>query len=1126
MLIEKRNFLKGMNGDISPRLLGDGESLNIMNGRVGVTQYGRFGRVENVPGTTLVSQNVRPPYGTDQTIGSALDFDNQRLLFFNYNTVSDHGIYCYDVASNIIYAVLYDSQVIGGLGFRRNSLIHSARVENGCLYWCDSTNNEPRRIDINAGIEMNRAGTFPSVTPYSYPMTQSVIRWIRRQPGLPIAPVKSNDGNFNNNFIKNEAFEFSWRYIYRNYEISTLSAWSILVNYNIASSTDNYIHLTVPLGETIDQDVLQVDLIAKYLNGGKSFIIRSWNKNIPLDNLAIYQHNHSGIPLTFRFYNDSLGVALDDAYSVKPFDSVPVYAQTMEMARFRSFMANYVIGYDTPITTSLTAIPQVDQNAGAVTAIWLRLIYNSGANTKYFVSLGTLGFFDPSANPPQASLPYGSLTFISLGWGDFTAYIVAHFSGIVSLNYSGDTSPVTGAPPLPGLIGDVVFKSGSTYQVAIEFLDHSGRKCGVLTNDDLKVTIDEKVYAQDDFTTAVNWALSNANATNEIPIWTYYYSINITKNLTTRFFLDARVVNMTYASKDADGLYIYNTSAYSTTLNGVAIDITRLNNYGMGYVFQEGDLVKVYISTSVYNLSIIAQDGNWIICELQNLGTLGSSSITFNTALFEIYTPYKTSTSEPYYECSQIYKITNPATVSRTYSTLSGSITGDVTLLSRNDGTADYVTENMSPNDKFYRNWNTNTGRPNFIELIGQQTLTNAIAWSNTLIQETKTNGLSTFDALDTKDVNLECGDIQKLQLANKISEDQGNIMLAICSFETASLYLGETQLVSQQGNAFVAQSSGVIGTINVLQGSSGTLNPESVVEYLGLVFWLDVHNGFYTQYSVNGLESVSRYRMSRFFKNYCIAYQSTNNNNLDNINGFHHVRSSIDPFHKEVTVTLPALIYENYANVLPSYSSVPSYATSIIDRFDISDQLGKTMAFKFEGNENSWGSNYEWLAEWSEYLGDVAYGFKNGNLYIFNHNTSAWNTIFGVQYPVRICCTGNLNPSSIKDLFNISLESNVIPDFTVAKTTYPNIQITDLSATDYTNEEEAMYAYFLRDRLSPNVSGTADQKLYTGDVLKDFSIFVMTEFQQYSQLMFVNFINLAYQQSYGQRNLTEVVNP
>lgn len=178
-------------------------------------------------------------------------------------------------------------------------------------------------------------------------------------------------------------------------------------------------------------------------------------------------------------------------------------------------------------------------------------------------------------------------------------------------------------------------------------------------------------------------------------------------------------------------------------------------------------------------------------------------------------------------------------------------------------------------------------------------------------------------------------------------------------------------------------------------------------------------------------------------------------------------------------------------------------------------------MAFSYI--DNKWGSDYEFMAEHYEYLQNTMFAFKNGNVYIHNNDIVNWNRFYGVDYPVRLCFTANVNPSEIKDLFNIAVESNLAPDFTVAMADYPNQQITDLSNDDYTDDEGVFYAYFFMDRLSPNVSGTADEKLYTGDVVKDVAFKIMCEWQAYDSLLWVTFINIGYSPSKGHQN---IINP
>ncbi len=91
--------------------------------------------------------------------------------------------------------------------------------------------------------------------------------------------------------------------------------------------------------------------------------------------------------------------------------------------------------------------------------------------------------------------------------------------------------------------------------------------------------------------------------------------------------------------------------------------------------------------------------------------------------------------------------------------------------------------------------------------------------------------------------------------------------------------------------------------------------------------------------------------------------------------------------------------------------------------------------------------------------------------------------------------------------------------------TDYPNTQITDLTAGDYTDEEGLFYADFFKDRLSPNATGTPDERLYTGDDLTSIAIMIMLEFQQYENLFYCNFVDIGYSISRGQKQILNPIN-
>jgi hypothetical protein len=98
-----------------------------------------------------------------------------------------------------------------------------------------------------------------------------------------------------------------------------------------------------------------------------------------------------------------------------------------------------------------------------------------------------------------------------------------------------------------------------------------------------------------------------------------------------------------------------------------------------------------------------------------------------------------------------------------------------------------------------------------------------------------------------------------------------------------------------------------------------------------------------------------------------------------------------------------------------------------------------------------------------------------------------------------------------------IVIEGSQAPNYTALYTTLPNTQITDLTSSDYTSQEGILYARFLRDRLSPNYAGTADQKLLNGDVVLSQIPQIMAEFQSYNSIIYVNFVDIGFNLSRGQ---------
>ncbi len=642
-----------------------------------------------------------------------------------------------------------------------------------------------------------------------------------------------------------------------------------------------------------------------------------------------------------------------------------------------------------------------------------------------------------------------------------------------------------------------IFKGGGVYKLGVQFRDRYRRPIGgVVTNDNLFVQIPERDYAESIYTKELAWTLSNTSALTEIPFNAYYYDVVISKNLRTSFFVQAKSKTNKYAIKDPiTGVITYNDT-YALDRYGLAFDMSYLLNEGMGYTFSAIDFVKIYKSGSsvVYNLPVIAQDGDYVIVRLADLGSFA----TAQDIIVEIYTPYKESGTEPYYTYGAFGTVVNPATNTRTYGDVSGNIKGDIFVYGRNIPSGSYNAENMSPANSHWKEWLTNTGTPYYVFTSKEKWQTSSVYWSNTYLQGTNKNGLSTFDVLDKKILPLDLGDIQKLIIADKM-EAEGNIMLAVCTAGSASLYLGETQLLGADGNGFVGTSGNVIGSVNVLNGGYGTSNPESVFTYNGLICWFDKRNGSFVQYSNNGLFPISQNNFTR----------PANLFAKDLVDG-QLVIGGADPYHKEFLWSLPQTLvnppkgYVVYLDNIGITGPYYNYENQPYP-FDIYDGQPKTIFYKSPADR--WVGAMMFTAEQFLRLGNAFYSFKNGNLYVHNQSQPAF--FYGEQKRCKIMFADN--PGGVTQYLNIAVETNKTPFFAYFSTEDPYIQKSDLVEVDFTVKEGIRFAPILRDQLSPNVSGFANEKQITGDKLFGKALMTVLDWDVSTQSVWLKFFETKY---------------
>lgn len=1094
----------------------------------------------------------------DWNHGRVYDQGRNRIISFVYNELGNHAIFSYDLTANVVYKVLLNDQVVGGLNFQKFSPLHSITVIDGILTMVDGNDNQPRKINIDSCIKMNHPDFITKAIAYPNPIDFREITLIKPPPLYPPFLVKGTDPQFVGSLISDESFQFAFQYEYQDHEITVPSAYSVASRLNRENETYNKITIAMNPFERIPKTVDKIRLLCR--NGNTCYVINTWQRDADASTIA--NQNTGAQQLVFVFYNNLIGELIPQSYILKPFDNVPIYSQTTEIARNRTFLANNEEGLDVPKFTSLSVTPVLSpfvteglrkpltrvrmQLRVNTTYFWQVFVYQ--ALYCYFTSddtQGKEGYYalkstewsyifnegDPEQVGPEMPFPenvsFNDLEFRGLTQNDV---IVAVRPGAIYriimtqqfLTYKDAEGQILitliNSPVHPELS---VFKSNSTYLCGIIFKDFAQRTGSVVTNGNLVVKTPIRDY---DYTSGVNmieYQLSNDNALDEIPEWAWYYSIVRTLNLKTRFFTESLLRDVQYAIKDAEGNFFVDKDTlqdsnvkYSSRTAAIAINTDVMVQRGLGYMYNDGDICVLINDSNVsISLPVIGVLGNYIFLKPHNIGTLGGSLVTPPKFVCEIYTPYQPAVEEPYYEVGHLLPINNPGTTERRFHATTGYLRGDTAVLSKSYSGINYRVDAMSPNDAFWKRWDYDASRVNIRLDIGNQKKFSSISWSNTYITGTKNNGLSTFDVLNQKPIPLNFGPIYKLIVTSKIQEE-GDVLLAICQNGTCAIYIEQTQISDTSGTTkFLATSAEVIGAINALRGGYGTTHPHSVVRYDGNVFWWDDVNGKYIQYGTNGLYPISKYDLNKFWHLFTQSFKSKTLAEIAALGSRPFVVSGVDPNSGELLISVPRVLESSPKGKLPEDSSI-NYP------FDIWDGQAKSVVFKLEDNPNVWGGSFNISAEGFVTAGLELYYFNNANLYKLNSKNSQAN-FSGKQFFTRLMFVVNSQPGIPKIFNNITIYGNRSPFRVYIRTEedwVQHYQSSQLEYGDFKTKEGVHNSLIYRNIFTTKGADIIPHSLFTGDVMRGPECLIMLEFNVAAGPLHIRFVEVGYDVSLGHK--------
>ena len=211
-------------------------------------------------------------------------------------------------------------------------------------------------------------------------------------------------------------------------------------------------------------------------------------------------------------------------------------------------------------------------------------------------------------------------------------------------------------------------------------------------------------------------------------------------------------------------------------------------------------------------------------------------------------------------------------------------------------------------------------GRVNIISNVGQQYRYSTFRFSDQY-QEVL-NGLSANQPLNFTQMNLNYGDLNKMQVVNN-----DVLKLIFGNSYQVSIYVNQGVIRQSQGaTPIISVSDQVAGNSHIIQRTLGTINAESVyVNDEGDMFGYDENEGVVWISSGNGLLQISDRGVKSVFKRYSNERKTTG--------GISETPCVYDLYHDEYILTLgdikgipmipPSLVINNIADLGPNYNQV-----------------------------------------------------------------------------------------------------------------------------------------------------------------------------------------------------------
>ena len=266
-------------------------------------------------------------------------------------------------------------------------------------------------------------------------------------------------------------------------------------------------------------------------------------------------------------------------------------------------------------------------------------------------------------------------------------------------------------------------------------------------------------------------------------------------------------------------------------------------------------------------------------------------------------------------------------------------------------------------------------------EQIKEEHKFNGLIWSGIVNSKNGINKCNEFNPANTitKDLLPSYGSIQKLHAW----DDQ---IIMLCEDKIVRAYADKDILYNADGNTNVVATNRVIGAVSPYAGEYGiSNNPESFASYGFRCYFADKMRGVVIRLSKDGMEVISGYLMSDFFKDRFFD-EGCYNSVIDNTN----IIGS----------------YDNYNNL---------YNISFTGRDTVC----------FDENTNGWVTRKSFVPENALSLNNKYYTYQNGEIWEHDSTDVPYNNFYNEQYSSKVELEINDDPSIIKSYKTLGYEGS-----------------------------------------------------------------------------------------------------